>query len=241
MDRLDLINSAIVECGVSGGPLTTAVAASLTGEFARIAGWIDQSWNELQIEHDDWNWMRSSNILGSGASFVPASGQYTTTLGTGAGTVGILTDNFGKWDQDTFRVNTTTVGTSDETYLDDIDFDVWRDSYMYGAMRSVVTRPVAVAIGPNQSVNLGPPPNGLYTVTADYWVAPSVMVADTETPTGLPLRYHMLMVYKTMIKYGAYESAPEVFSRGTTEYGKMFRQLESARLPPIGFGGGLGS
>jgi hypothetical protein len=79
--------------------------------------------------------MRSSNILGAGASFVTVAGQASYPLGTGAGTVGIAVDSFGKWDRETFRCYTTTVGTNDEQFLDDIPFDVWRDAYMLGAMR----------------------------------------------------------------------------------------------------------
>ena len=239
MNRLDMINSAIMECGVSGGPITTS--AGLQGSLFRIASWIDTSWNELQIEHDDWNWMRSSNILGQGASFVPIAGAFTATLGTGAGTVGIDVDSFGKWDRTTFRCFTTLVGNSNETFMDEIPFDTWRDSYMYGAMRQVQTRPVAVAIGPDESVNFGPPSNGLYTLTSDFWMAPTPMASDIAVPAGLPLRFHMLPVYRTMIKYGGYESAPDVYSRGIFEYNKMFAQLENLRLPQIGFGGGLGT
>ncbi len=183
--------------------------------------------------------MRSSNLLGLGASFVTVAGQASYPLGTGAGTVGIAVDNFGKWDRDTFRCFTTTVGFINEIFLDDVPFDVWRNSYMLGAMRTVQTRPVAIAVGPDQSVNLGPPPNALYTVTADYWVAPSVMAADGDTPTGLPLRYHMLIVYRAMQKYGYYESASEVLQRANTEYNLMFAQLEAARLPQISFAGAL--
>ena len=237
MNQLGLVNSAILNCGVSGGPITTVVGA--VGSIGRIVSWIADSWSDVQTEHDDWDWMRSSNILGAGASFVPAAGQFTTPLGTGPGQVGIAVDSFGKWDRQTFRNYTTTVGVSNENFLDDTPYDVWRDSYMFGAMRSVQTRPVAVSIGPDQSVNLGPPPNGLYTVTADYFVAPSVMVADTDVPTGLPLRFHMLIVYKTMIKYAGYESASEVWQRGSSEYNLMFAQLEAVRLPQISFSGAL--
>jgi hypothetical protein len=73
---------------------------------------------------------------------------FSYPLGTGAGTVGIAVDSFGKWDRDTFRCYTTTVGTNDEQFLDEVPFDVWRDAYMLGAMRSVQTRPVVVAVGP---------------------------------------------------------------------------------------------
>ncbi len=237
MKRLDLVNSAIVECGVSGGPLTTAVG--LTGSLGRIAGWVDAAWNDIQVEHDDWDWMRSSNILGSGASFIPTAAQFNIPLGTAAGQVGITVDNFGKWDKDTFRCYVTTVGTSSELFMDNLPFDVWRDSYMFGAMRTVQTRPIIAAIGPDQSVNICPPSNGLYTVTADYWLAPSAMVADTDTPTGLPLRFHMLIVYKAMMKYAGYESAPEVYSDGSMEYNLMFAKLENLRLPQITFAGAL--
>lgn len=237
MNLLALVNSAILNCGVSGGPLTTT--AGQTGSLGRMVSWVGDSWNEIQTEHDDWDWMRSSNLLGAGASFVTVAGQASYQLGTGAGTVGVAVDSFGKWDQTTFRAYTTTVGTNDEQFLDEIPYDVWRDAYMLGALRSVQTRPVAVAVGPDQSVNVGPPSNGLYTVTADYFVAPSVMTQDADVPTGLPLRFHMLIVYKAMTKYAGYESAPEVFSRGNSEYNLMFNQLEGARLPQISFAGAL--
>lgn len=239
MNRLDLVNSAIQECGISGGPLATAVQTTLTGSIARAGSWVDAAWNEIQTEHDDWDWMRSSNLLGAGASFPTVAGQASYTLGTGAGQVGIAVDSFGKWDRQTFRCFTTSVGFINEQFLDHVSYDSWRDSYMLGAMRTVQTRPVAVAIGPDQSVNLGPPSNGLYTVTGDYFVAPSVMVADTNVPTGLPLRFHMLIVYSMMMKYAGYESAPEVYSRGQTEYKKLNRQLQALRLPKIGFAGAL--
>lgn len=237
MNFLQLVNRGIVECGVSGGPLTTTAGQS--GSIQRVINWIGDSFTEIQTEHDDWNWMRSSNLLGLGASFVTVAGQASYPLGTTAGTVGIAVDSFGKWDRDTFRCYTTLAGTNDEQFLDDVPYDVWRDAYMLGAMRGVQTRPVAMAVGPDQSVNVGPPSNGLYTITADYFTAPTVMTADIDVPTGLPLRFHMLIVYKTKIKYASYESAPEVFSSGTSEYNLMFAQLENARLPEMAFDGAL--
>lgn len=237
MNFLALSNSAILNCGVSGGPLTTT--AGQTGSLGRIVAWIGDSFNELQTTHDDWDWMRSSNLLGAGASFATVAGQASYPLGTGAGTVGIAVDSFGKWDVETFRCYTTSVGTNDEQFLDEVPFDVWRDDYMLGANRSVQTRPVAIAVGPDQSLNVGPPSNGLYTVTGDYFVAPSLMTADADVPTGLPLRFHMLIVYKAMKKYAFYESAAEVLSRANAEYGPMMNQLEGARLPKLAFAGAL--
>ena len=173
------------------------------------------------------------------SSLSPSNLFSSYPLGTTVGKVGVDADLFGKWDRESFRNYTTATGFIDEWFLGEIPYDAWRNSYMLGAMRKVTTRPVAVAIGPDQSVCLGPPPNGLYTVTGDYFVAPSVMVADIDTPVGLPTRFHMLIVYQAMIKYGGYEAAPEVSQRGSMENARMYAQLEAVRAPKITFGGAL--
>lgn len=236
MQYLALGQRLVTECGVSG---TLSTMANQTGEMLRIVNWINAAWNELQTEHDDWGFMRSSNLLGAGASFTTTSGLAYYSLGTGAGTVGVTAANFGKWDRDTFRVYTTSVGTTNETHLDTIPFDAWRDAYMFGAMRGVTTRPVAIAVGPDNSLCLGPPPTASYTVTGDYFIAPTAMSNDTDTPTGLPAQFHLLIVYKAMQYYGAYEAAPEVFNRGDTGYKMLLAQLEALRLPIMSAGSAL--
>lgn len=236
MNRLSLAQRLQTECGVSGA-LTTTI--SQTGESSRLVNWVDQAWAEIQTEHDDWRWMRSSNMLGAGMSFATVAGQPSYPLGTGAGTCGVLATSFGKWVRDAFRNYTTTVGVSNEMFLDQIPYDVWRDAYMFGAMRSVQTRPVAVAIGPDESICLGPPPNALYTITGDYYVAPSVMAADLDVPTLLPVQYHMIIVYKAMMMYAGYEAASEVFQRGEQGYQLLLKQLEVIKMPTMTFAGSL--
>lgn len=234
MNFLQLAQRTASECGISG---TLSTTANQTGSLGRIVSWVGDAWNDLQTNHDDWIWMRSSRLLGAGVSFVTVSGQASYPLGTGVGTVGITDDNFDKWVPDSFRCYTTTVGIQDEVYLDLISFDAWRDGYMYGAQQTVKTRPYVVAIGPNQSVCIGPPSNGLYTVTGDYYVGANVMVNDTDLPTGLPSRFHNAIVFGAMLKYSGYESAPEVAARATREYASTMNQLENLRLPQMTFGG----
>ena len=237
MNFLQLCQRAVTDCGASGTLVTTAGSQPLN--LQRIINWVGDAWNEIQTAHDDWDWMRSSGLLGGGASFVPAAGQYRSAIGTGAGTVGVSWADFGKWDRETFRCFTTTAGTSNEQFLDWVPYDTWRDSYMLGAMRQVQTRPVAFTIGTDQSINLGPPPNGLYTITGDYFRAPSAMVDDDDVPEWLPARFHMLIVYKAMLKYAGYESAMEVFERASMEWNGLYPQLEAGRLPEASFAGAL--
>lgn len=242
MNFLQLAQRAVSECGVASGSavqaaLPTVVGAS--GAVGRIVGWINDAYTDIQMGRDDWSWMRSSNILGAGVSFQTVAGQASYRLGTGPGTVGVTVDAFGKWDRATFRNQSTTVGYRNEMFLDEVDFDDWRDSYMLGAMRSVMARPVVIAVGPDQSLNLGPPPNDQYTITGDYFVAPQEMVADTDVPLGLPVRFQMLIVYEAMQKCAGYESAPELYERGSREAAIMYSQLLAARGARMSFGGAL--
>lgn len=237
MNRLQLVQRLGRECGVSGTVSTTE--GTLTGETARLVTWVDQAWLELQTKNDDWTWMRSSNLLGAGVSFTTVAADYDYPLGTGPGTVGVTADNFGKWDPYSFRLYTTAFGINDEVELGLISYDQWRNAYMIGAQRSVSTRPSVVAIGPGETVVVGPPPTAGYTITADYFVAPSVMEDNDATPIGLPLPFQMLIVYLAMTYYAGYESAPEVLDRAQAGYGPMMRRLERLRAQPIMAAGAL--
>jgi hypothetical protein len=239
---LDFTNRAIAECG-SGVPVLTT-CQNQSGEALRFVNWVGDAWRDLQTAHDDWDWMRSSNILGYGISVAPAAGVFNIPLGTGAGQVGVDPTAFGKWDKTTFRNYSTAAGVTSEMFMDEIPYDTWRDSYYFGAMRFQQTRPVAVAIGPDQSINLGPPTNGLYTITADFFMAAQEFVNDTDLPAGvgtnaLPQRFGMLIVYGAMQKYADYEAANEVTNRANREYGRLYDQLENARAIPMTWAGAL--
>lgn len=216
-----------------------STTVSQSGQFQLIVDWVDTAWNDIQTVHDDWDWMRSSYVLGSGAVFATVAGTASYPLGSGSGTCGVTVATFGKWDPMTFRTYTTATGTSDETYLDQIPFDTWRDAYMIGNLRTVQTRPVAVAIGPNKSVCIGPPSNGNYTVEGDYWLAPSAMSADASEPTGLPTQFQMMIVWRALTMYASFWAAPEVYERGMSNYNMLISRLEAQRLPTIAYAGAL--
>ena len=236
MNYLELVQRLSLECGASG-TITTLVDAA--GQTLRLKTWIDQAWSEIQTKHDDWTWMRSSRLLSAGVSFTTVAADYDYPLGTGSGTVGVTAANFGKWDPYSFRLYTTSVGINDEVPLELITYDQWRNGYMMGAQRSVTTRPTLVAIGPDETVVVAPPPTVGYTITADYYVAPTSMSANDDTPDGLPVPFHMLIVYLAMTYYASYEAAPEVLDRGQAGYAPLMRRLERLRAQPVLMGGAL--
>ncbi len=233
MNYLQLCQRMILECAISG---TMSTVVDQTGEMQRVTTWISQAATDIQGDRTNWDFMRSSYLLRSvtqpnlGVSFATVSGQAVYPLGTGAGTVGVAADDFDSWIPQSFRNNTTGSGFQDEIMLAWVSYDAWRDGYAFGAERSVTTRNVAIAVGPNREICLGPFPTNLYTITGDYMRGAATLAADADIPSWLPTQWHMAIVYRAMRDaYGEYEAAPEVLSRATKGYRRMSRQFGNRR------------
>lgn len=218
---------------------TLSTTLSQTGQMLRAVTWIDQAWNDIQTKFDDWGWMRSSRLNGGGASFTTVAGTYRYTLGTGAGTVGVLAANFARWDEETFRTYYTSTGVGSQMDLPIIDFDVWRDSYMMGAQQDARTRPNVGAIAPDMTVCVGPPPIVGYTIEGDYYRAPQIFSANADEPTGLPTRYHMLIVWVALKDYAFFLAAPEVLQRARGGYRDLMYPLAHQYRPRVSAGAAL--
>lgn len=227
MTYLELCQRMIVECAISGTMTTTV---NQTGEFLRVTTWINQAWIDIQTERTTWSFMRSSQLDGGGVSFATVAGQAIYPLGIGPGTVGVAAADFDSWLPRTFRDQTTTSGVQDQIPLAWISYDAWRDGYSMGAQQTVTTRPVAIAIGPENEICVGPWPTSTYTLTGDYYRAPRQMTADADTPVNLPAQYQMMIVWRAMRDgYGPYEAAPEVLTRATANYRRMDRSFGNRR------------
>lgn len=217
----------ILECAISGTMTTTV---DQTGEFLRVTTWINQAWVDIQTERQTWDFMRSSQLNGGGVSFATVAGQAVYPLGTGAGTVGVAAADFDSWVPRSFRDQTTASGVQDQFPLAWISYDAWRDGYSMGAQQTVTTRPVAIAVGPKNEICVGPWPTATYTLTGDYYRAPTEMTEDDDEPTNLPAQYHMAIVWRAMRDgYAQYEAAPEVLARATTNYRRIDRSLGNRR------------
>ena len=200
-------------------------------EYYRLIDWTNEAWMYLQSFRPDWLWMRKS------MSFPTSTLVPTYSIADMKALTPSFTD-FGNWQPNTFRNYVTTVGQQSEIMMEHIGYESWRDTYAFGAPRFTSTRPLEVAIGPGQSLNLGPTPITGYTVSGDYFSVPTEMAADADTP-ALPTQFHMAIVYKAMMFYGASESATEVYQEGEVEFAKMLRGIADQQLNKISAGGAL--
>lgn len=222
---LQLCNALIKKVGITG---TMSTVVSQTGEMGRVTAWVDDAYLNIQLTETRWNWMRAT------LSFTTVASQSAYTAATAAG----LTD-FANWKMDSFRRYVTSTGVRSEQFLDPITYDNWRDTYLFGSMRSTTGDPTDIAEGPDMSLNLGLIPDSTgYTVVGEYYKSPTSLTADSDTPT-LPARYHQMIVYRAMMMYGAYESAPEVYQEGAALYEPMLRRLLRDQIDDVTMGSAL--
>jgi hypothetical protein len=170
-------------------------------------------------------------------SFPTIAGQASYTLAEIEST-GIGFSDFGNWDRDTFRNYLTATGTNDENEMPWMPYDMWRDTYQIGATRNTTTRPTQFTITPALGIGLGCTPIVGYTISGDYFKVATEMVNDTDIPALLS-QFHMAIVYKAMMFYGASESAPEVYDDGKTEFDLMMDRIELQQLPFLQTAGAL--
>lgn|SRR5574340_323564 len=227
MNFLQLVQRLHSDCGGTGTGPTTVVGQ--TGEFARLVNWTNAAWMDIQQAHQDWNWLRTSLT-----PFATVAGQ--TTYSPTAAPMS-LTD-FGAWDRDSFRVYETASGISSETPLTYRPYDLWRDTYLIGALRSTTSRPDVVTVCPDNSLGFGPITAAGYSIVGDYFKLPTEMSANADIPI-LPTQYHLAIVYRAMMFYGRYYGAPEVYQAGELEFTKMMRRMTNDRMPDVLLGGAL--
>ena len=224
---LDIVTRFCEETGVSTSALSTV--SGQVGELKRMVNWGSAAWTHIQGVHDDWRFMRKT------ATWESIAGQSAYDLDA----CNLDPYTHRNWFPDTGRVSRTSVGLSSELDLYERGYESFRNLWLFGANRTVTSIPVDLAIGPDQSVLLGPAPIAGLTMTLDYYKNAELLVEDDDIPS-LPSGHDiMIIVYKAMMYYGGYWGAREVYARGEKEYLTLLRRLSNDQRAKPRFAGAL--
>lgn len=197
------------------------------GEIKRLCSWVSQAWVEIQNQRNDWLWMQKA------FSFDTVAQQMEYEI---VDDIGI--DDFGWWKDDSFSLYLKSAGRGNETTLDQIEYDDFQSAYDFGAHATTYARPTVIAIAPNKNLVLGYTPDAVYTVRGDYYMAPQVLAADSDTP-GLPARFHMVIVHRALMKYGTFTASMEVLQEQDALHRILMNKIEQDQTPRILLGGSL--
>lgn len=227
MTYLQLFKRFLREAGYTGDTPTTVDSQS--GDRLQALDWINDAYIDIQSHQTTWRFMEGSF-------------SFTTTADTreySVSTIG-LTDHE-RWIINTFgdaRVYLTSTGVSGEQYLDYLYWDLYRQTYLFGARRSETGFPRVIAIHPDNSLDLYPTPGDIYTITGKYYKKPVELSGDSDEPV-FPSQFHTAIIWRALMLYGAFYAANEKYEHGQNEYRKIIRRMQFDQLPKMTFGAPL--
>jgi hypothetical protein len=228
---LELCQRTASECSTSlTGP---SAVTSQTGRLGQIVNWVNSSWMDVQTRYDNWKFMRASFTVNT----VADDGKYLITDCTDVASSAALTvAGFRRWELDTFKIYLVSAGVATETDLRFMEYQDWYERWNYGSPTS--SYPGEFTIDHDRAILLAPKPDGIYTVRGEYMKAATLLSGDSDEPE-MPAEYRMTIVYRAMMKYGRYNSAPEVFADGQAEYTRLMREMSRTQRPADLVGGPL--
>jgi hypothetical protein len=215
MNFLQLTQTVKRESGLSG--VAPASYLSATGDDARLFSWVNWAARDITLQREDWRWRR-------GTTTATTSTQANSAFALG------LTD-FASWKDATRFYKPSAYRVSDgpgsEHELLWMDYDQFRKQFLIGTQTASSAQ--NWTISPSDELLLGPAPDTLHFIRADYIKDYVDMAADTDVP-ALPTRFHMLIVWRALMEYGGYDAASEVYQRAEKNYTATWTQLVQSQL-----------
>lgn len=228
MTFLELVQELRRKVGAPGtGPVTTV---SQIGESLDLVRWVQEAWHNVQAHTDDWFWMKRDFTLallaGGGTRFLAVTDTETGLLNTRVARFST---------EDSVRVYANLIGRADESFLPEVSFPRFRDSYDFGLASERAGRPEVFAISPRGEICVYPQVAENFTLTGRYQALPQPLALDEDVP-NMPERFHRLIVYRAMELYARYESAPEVLAAAVAQADIMMAALQVDQLPQVSLG-----
>lgn len=218
MTFLGLVQELHRECGAAGRAPTTVIG--VTGEAARLVGWIKKANLAVQDLWENWKFLRCA---------------YSQTLTAGANTLAAPTVpnaiGSGMWDLSTFklqRVSDTFASPLLAVEYDDVKEEI---------IDTTSSTPWRVTIMPDNSLRFEGTPNAADTITADFYREPirdeldNTVTGADDLESSIPVKFQQVIIGKAQTYYGNYEGAAEQKTQGMELYTDYLARLENSELP----------
>lgn len=96
-----------------------------------------------------------------------------------------------------------------------------------------VAKPRVVTIDNTGNYRFYPSPDNYYHIYFEYSKVPQTLSAYTDTPTGLPSRFHKMISWRAVMSWADYEGQGQQYNRARNHYSKMETNAIRDLLPPV--------
>lgn len=220
MNLLALVQALHREGGFPGNAPTDV--AGQTGRANDLVRWTIEAWHDIQRHAGGrWKWLRRPFTIDTIAN------DQTYTSANATDTVDSVTiTRFRRWnldEEEPWFIYLVSDGKSTEQRLPQAEhWYEFRQLYVIG--EHTAAYPAQMAVHPDDTIYLGPKPNGIYRITGDYWMSNQALAANTDVPE-MPADYHMAIPYRAMTKYAYNVVAQNLLARAATEGNQIFEAL----------------
>lgn len=219
MRFVELVDRVRREGGVSGGKIET-LQGDLREETARLKTWVQDAWRDIQTERTNWRF-----LFCEGEYVVP---QYVSVVYPPEFEARQISD----WQNFTVRIAPSGYGRHRSDLLIPQNYWVMRDTFPHRPHQ--FGKPSSYSIHPNtEALHISPASDREYELFYDYYRTPQELDDDNEEPI-MPDRFHMLIVWMALERYGGYEVAQDVVSRAQMQSAKLMAALIEDQLPAMG-------
>lgn len=203
---------------------------SSTEHIRRLVDWIAQAWLEIQNDQPEWLFMQGnvSIPLTLGQSEYDVSALANTEIGSTA---------FDEIIPYTAGVESRYIWAVDTNQSPNQKFKCYyipHELFMGELDRftAPVGNPSAYTVKPDGTLVLREsPPAANWTLNFQYRKLPQTLAVDADTPTGLPDKFHMLIVYWAMVEHAEFDEGDKQARRGWRNYRRMLNKLRLEQLP----------
>jgi len=224
MTYLEMCQRLRLEAGIAGSGPTSVV--SQTGELGRIVDWVATANDDIQNINSTWRFLQTSfdfSTVDGTQNYAPAD---------------VSIDDLGSWKfgrDDDFTIYSAE---ADEQYLIYVPWNNFKGTYLFGTSRSQTGKPTIITVKPDNSTSFYAIPDDAYTVTGEYYKKAQTLAADDDESL-IPSQFHMIVVWRALMLYGAYSGASDAYSHGENEYKSLLRKLNKSELPRMTWGAPL--
>ena len=219
MNLLALVQSLHVEAKQPGNAPTALATGS--GRAADLVRWIVEAYNDIQRDKNgQWKWLRREFNVDTAADDADyAYGEVKDSV------LDAVITRFRAWDldgDDPPYIYKVSDGAASERELLVQDWRWFRSMYVRATHTSAP--PSSISTDHADTLYLGPTPDGIYRVSGYYWRSNQTLSDATDVPE-MPADYHMLIVYRAMVKYGYNVIAQELLARARSEGAQIYDAL----------------
>ena len=196
---LQLCQAVARDSGTVSDLTSPSTVASQTGRLLRIVNWTTEAYEHIQLERDDWRWLRKE-FEGSTLATVRRYALNTSS------------DRFKHWvfegerGNETFSVYLPADGQSTEAYLQYEPWDDFRRIYLFGANADDTGKPRIITVDPASQLVFYPIPDAVYTIRGEYYRSPQILAANDDIPE-MPLAHHEAIKWRALILLATFDEA----------------------------------